>query len=251
MIDSAILDSFKTISLDEMGKVRLMNRVDTKYVTSIERIIGLLKLASDDYMIQEISGRSNMPYYTRYYDTDNVQMFYQHQRGKKNRQKIRVRLYEECDTLPFIEIKTKNNKGRTHKKRVVMDNGSDIAHYSDFINKHSLYEPSSLIPHIENHFYRITLVNKELTERITIDSNLEFHNLTTDKRISLDNIGIIEWKRDGINCKSPFDLILKNLHIHPCGFSKYCIGMAATNPCLKQNRLKQKLRMINRLTTFT
>lgn len=247
MIDPAILNSFKTISLEEMGKVRLMNRIDTKYVTTVEKIAQLLRMASSEYLIQEIDGKSNMPYYTRYYDTANVHMFYQHQRGKKNRQKIRIRHYEESTSLPFVEIKTKNNKGRTKKKRVEMSEGSELTPYFDFLNSNSGYDPSTLIPHIENHFYRITLVNKDMTERITIDTNLEFHNLTTDRRLNLDNLGIIEWKRDGNSNKSMLDKILKELRIQQSGFSKYCIGMAVTNPDLRQNRMKKKLRKIERI----
>lgn len=248
IIDSEVLGAYKPISLEEMGKVRLMNRVDTKYVTSIDRVVELLRqAAAAGYMVQQIDGQSNMPYYTKYFDTQDVDMFYQHQRGKKTRQKIRVRKYEGSDTPPFVEIKKKNNKGRTHKKRVEMDNGLELTLYADFLKQHSQYEPAKLMPHIENHFYRITLVNKEMTERITIDTNLEFHNLTTGKKVSFDNIGIIEWKRDGRAGKSDFDYILKNLRIKESGFSKYCIGMAITNPNLKQNRLKPKLRMVERI----
>ena len=250
MIDSGIIDSFDTISLEEMGKVRLMNRVDTKFVTTVDKIIELLKLASADYLIQVIDGESVMPYYTKYFDTTDVDMFYQHQRGKKNRQKVRVRQYEGSDTPPFVEVKTKNNKGRTKKKRVPMDNGSDLAQYFDFLHRHSRYNPSLLIPHIENHFYRITLVNKAMTERITIDTNLEFHNLVNDKRMRFDRLGIIEWKRDGLSEKSRLGELLRELRIQKSGFSKYCVGMAVTDPQLRQNRMKKKLRKINRINPF-
>ena len=247
MVDNAILESFGTISLEEMEKVRLMNRIDTKFVTTLDTLQELLRRASSDYLIQQIGGRTNMPYYTRYYDTTDVHMFYQHQRGKKNRQKIRVRQYEESDTPPFVEIKTKNNKGRTRKKRVAMDNGPEIISYNDFLNRHSDYHSSLLAPQIENHFYRITLVDRNMSERVTIDTNLEFHNLVTDRRLSFDNIGIIEWKRDGRSRGSKLGEILKDLRIRPSGFSKYCVGMAATNPDLRQNRLKKKLRKINQI----
>ena len=250
MLDTSVTNAFKSISLEDMGKVRLMNRIDTKFVTSIDKIAELLRLTSTGYMIQEIGGRTNMPYYTRYYDTEDVQMFYQHQRGKKNRQKIRIRKYEGSDTPPFIEIKTKNNKGRTKKKRISMAGEPELDAYFDFLNNNSQYDASRLLPQVENHFYRITLVNIDMTERITIDSNLEFHNLRTDRRVSLNKLGIIEWKRDGRTCQSEFDMILKELRIHQSGFSKYCVGMAVTNPELRQNRLKNKLRMINRINPF-
>lgn len=246
MIDNDILGMFDTVSLEEMKKVRLMNRTDTKYVADIDRIKNLLRLLVTDYRIQQIEGIVNLPYYTRYFDTEDVNMFYEHQRGKKNRQKIRIRIYEGSDTEPFVEIKTKNNKGRTDKKRVKMDKGQDIGLYHAFLSSHSNYDPGSLVPQIENHFYRITLVNREMTERITIDTGLEFHNLLTGKRVTFDKIGIIECKRDGRYNKSGLGDALRVLRIHPCGFSKYCMGMAVTNPDLRQNRIKQRLRMINR-----
>lgn len=251
MIDRAILECFSPISLEEMGKVKLMNRIDTKYVAPFDRIVELLRIASSHYLIQEIEGRRNMPYYTRYYDTPDAEMYYQHHRGKKNRQKVRVRHYEESGLHPFMEIKTKNNKGRTFKKRISMDNGADIFAYREFLLKYTSFEPSCLTPQIENHFYRITLTDREMTERITIDTRLEFHNIVTDTRLSLDNIGIIEWKRDGRNCRSELDKLLNRLRIHRCGFSKYCVGMAITNPDLRQNRLKQRLRMIDKLQLST
>lgn len=249
MINSCLIDSFKTISLKEMGKVRLMNRIDTKYVTTTSKVRELLELMADDYYIQEIGGRSYMPYYTRYYDTPDVEMYYQHQRGKKARQKVRIRQYEASDAPPFIEIKLKNNKGRTKKERIALDNNQDLSNYSSFFSKYSHYCPNELIPQIENHFYRITLVNREMTERITIDTNIQFHNLTTDLTESLDNIAIIEWKRDGRNKDMRLEPLLRKLHIHPSGFSKYCIGMATTNPSLTQNRLKERIRMVRKINS--
>lgn len=249
MVDNDVLAAFKPISLEEMGKVKLMNRIDTKYVTSFDKVRELLQVASGSYMVQEIEGGRNMPYYTKYFDTPDVEMFYQHQRGKKNRQKIRMRIYEGSSTLPFIEIKTKSNKGRTHKDRLSMTEGNELLPYFNFLSNYSHYDPSSLIPRVENHFYRITLVNEEMTERVTIDTGLEFRNLTTGNEVKLPGIGIIEWKRDGRNSRSYLGDILKNLRIHESGFSKYCIGMASTDETLRQNRLKPRLRMIERLNS--
>lgn len=247
MIDADIIDAFTPISLKEMGKVKLMNRVDTKFVTSFDNILSLLKILSSSYFIQQIEGRSNMPYYTKYFDTLDKQMFYQHQRGKKCRQKVRIRKYEDSDTPPFLEVKIKNNKGRTRKERVAMAEESELTHYLDFFIRYSQHHPSLLTAQIENHFYRITLVNREMTERITIDTNLEFRNLTTLRHVALPNIGIIEWKRNGKSRKSEIWGALRDLRIKPTGFSKYCIGMAMTDKELRQNRIKKKIRMIERL----
>ena len=250
MIDETIINSLQPISLEEMGKVKLMNRIDIKYVSTVANIEELLKRVYSGYFIQQIDNYRNMPYYTRYYDTPDVDMFYQHQRGKKTRQKIRTRLYEGTTNLPFLEIKSKNNNGRTRKKRVMMEVGNDLTFYRNFLQANTEYDFCMLSPQIENHFYRVTLVNKAMTERITIDTGIEFHNIVTDNKISLDNLGIIEWKRDGQSPPSSLEKILREIGIHESGFSKYCIGMAITNPMLQQNRIKKRLRNINKISPF-
>ena len=247
MLPSDVTKGYETISLEEMEQVKLMNRVDTKYVAHLSKIRELLEMARGQYLVQQIEGECNLPYYTRYFDTAEADMYYQHQRGKKTRQKIRKRVYEGSDTPPFLEIKSKNNKGRTKKKRVTMDVGEELDLYEEFLLPNTIYAGESLSPVIENHFYRITLVNPELTERITIDTGLEFHNLSTGESVSLPEIGIIEWKRDGLATNTRLKEFLRRLRIHPGSFSKYCIGMALTDGSLPRHRLKPKLRQIQKI----
>lgn len=227
-----------------MGKVKLMNRTDTKFVTSYSKILELLKEISHNYMVQEIEGKRNMPYATTYYDTLESDMYYQHHRGKKTRQKVRTRIYEGTMEFPFLEIKHKNNKGRTKKKRILMEGGEAISEYSEFVRENSNYNLDFLNPVLNNHFFRITLVNFDMTERITIDTSIEFFNIATGNQFNLPNIGIIEWKKDGRNCNSGLQQKLRELHIHQSGFSKYVVGMALTNNNIPQNRLKPKIRKI-------
>ena len=85
------LQSYIPVSLEQMKAVRLMNRIDTKYVTTLPKLVQLLEMARDQYWVQEIDGKRNMPYYTLYYDTEQYDMYQEHQRGKKTRQKIRIR----------------------------------------------------------------------------------------------------------------------------------------------------------------
>lgn len=243
---SDILQEFVPISLEEMQRVRLMNRTDTKYVTIVPRLVGLLEMAAGEYRVQETGGLRDMPYYTCYFDTPDHDMFAQHQRGRKVRQKIRLRVYENSGTA-FLEIKDKDNRGRTDKKRIPAGGaGEDIMPYSDFIRAHSHYVPEDLAPQLRNRFRRITLVSRLMTERLTIDTGLCFHNVSTGCRYSLEGLVIIELKRDG-NTRSPAGEMLHGLHIHPAGFSKYCMGMAFTDRQLRQNRLKPRLRMVRRL----
>jgi len=235
-----ILGQFAPISLEEMSGIRLMNRIDTKFVTTIPVLMRLLEMAQKEYWAQEISGERNMKYDTTYYDTEGFDMFYVHQSGHTNRQKLRFRTYVSSN-LQFMEVKTKNNHGRTKKKRMkVTDMNLDEQEKLDFLHQHLRYEREELIPAIRNNFNRITLVNKAKTERLTIDSNLQFFNLVSGVNRHMGDLVIVELKRDGL-CYSPVLEMLRQLRVFPHGFSKYCMGSALTNDQLQVNRFKPKL----------
>ena len=256
----AIIKTYDPITLDEMSGIKLMNRTDTKFVTTVDRLRLLLTIAHDDYRAQDIDGRRIANYYTAYFDTPDNNMYIVHQNGHAGRQKLRIRSYVDS-SQNFLEVKTKNNHGRTKKKRVDMvgfdpmhpDHGirflrqdEQFRSYDAFLSKHLRYDPTILTEHLENHFRRITLVNKAKTERVTIDTDLCFHNIKTDRDVDLTGLVIIEVKRDGLQ-PSPILGMLRELRIKPSGFSKYCIGSALTNPSLKRNNFKERLRLVDRL----
>ena len=241
-----LLKTFAPISLEQMSSVKLMNRTDTKFVTTQQRLQQLLTMALKDYYIQEIDGQRNLEYDTTYFDTRDFDMYSEHQHGHANRQKIRFRTY--CISgLKFMEVKTKNNHGRTKKKRMeVSDMDVHEAVKRNFLSQYLSYSVDTLQPVLNNHFSRITLVNKAKTERLTIDSRLSFRNLVNGTQKDMGNLVIIELKRDG-RVSSPILEMLRQLHIHPHGFSKYCMGSALTNPQLPCNRFKRKLIEINKI----
>ena len=257
-----ILSSFAPITLDEMSGIRLMNRTDTKFVTTRPMLLRLLEMAKQDYYAQDINGQRIAAYYTVYFDTDDCVMYTTHETGHTNRQKLRIRSYVDSH-LNFLEVKTKNNHGRTKKKRVSIDSfdplhpqhdivfqrqNDEFIGYDDFLRTNLRYEPTTLSEQLENRFDRITLVNKGKTERLTIDTNLRFHNVATGIDRHMNDIVIIELKRDG-RVPSPILAMLRELRIKPHGFSKYVIGSALTNSSLHCNRLKPKLNDIERLLT--
>lgn len=242
-----ILTTFDPISLEQMSGVKLMNRTDTKFVTNVEKLCQLLKMAQQDYYVQEIDGVRNLEYDTTYFDTTQFDMYNQHQWGHTNRQKIRFRTY--CISgLQFMEVKTKNNHGRTKKKRIeVTDMDLTDKEKRLFLGKHLRYGVDTLLPALNNHFSRITLVNKGKTERLTIDSSLRFNNMVNGENLDMGDLVIIELKRDGL-VFSPILAMLKQLRIQPHGFSKYCMGSALTgSEHLAVNRFKRKLIEVEKL----
>ena len=243
---NALLNTFAPITLAEMKSVRLMNRVDTKFVTTLPRLMQLLEMAKGEYFVQEIDGERNSAYTTLYYDTPRLDMYIMHHNGCLGRQKVRVRQYVDSN-LTFLEVKNKNNHRRTRKKRITVT-GFDIIgeQQREFLKPLCWWDVDTLQPALRNWFNRITLVNKAKTERVTIDTGLRFHNCMSGLDKSLDQVVIIELKRDG-NQPSPLLAMLRDLHIHPYGFSKYCMGTALSNPSVKKNRLKPKLHYVERL----
>ena len=245
-----ILSAMAPISIAEMDAVKLMNRIDTKYVTTQAVLMDLLRdAASAGYRVLEADGARISPYDSVYYDTPALKSFYDHRNKRLVRQKVRTRQY--CSGETFLEIKRKNNHGRTKKKRCpipagsMMDFRGDKA-ATDYLASHSDYTAEVLTPSLETIFRRITLVNAARTERLTIDMDLCFKNLRTGIEASLKDAVIIELKQDG-RAASEMKGILLNHRIHPFRVSKYCIGVSLTDPGVIPGRFKEKIRGIEKI----
>ena len=234
-----ILNEYASISLEEMSGIKLMNRTDTKFVTSQQVLKRILFDAKHDYRVQAVNGEQNIAYHTVYLDTADRTMYMDHQNGRTIREKIRVRTYVSSG-LTFLEIKNKN-RIRIESIETMKEDGGEL-----FLRQHAWYDQSKLLPLLENSFRRITLVNKRMTERLTIDTEVAFRCLQSGQTASLNDIVIIELKRDG-RTPSPIKEVLRKLHVQSSGFSKYCIGSALTSVNLKKNRLKPKLRMLDKV----
>ena len=240
------------ISLEEMKTVRLMNRIDTKYLVTSGQLLAIVKGIHDRYFAQEVESNRFSPYRTVYYDTPELTMFTIHHDKRLVRDKVRVRTYVDSD-LSFCEVKHKTNKGRTKKKRIQVipqHNVTELAEVADFLAENQPYPVDSLKPTLETVFDRFTLVNYEKTERLTIDCNLHFRNLVNGGAASMDDLVVMELKQDG-RARSLFKEVLLDLRVKPFKLSKYCIGICMTQPEVRQNRFKVKLRHINKLKALS
>lgn len=247
-----IVNRMPSISLQEMNEVRLMNRIDTKYLVTSQQLLAILQGVHERYYAQEVDGKRLSPYRTVYYDTPELTMFTIHHDKHLVRDKVRVRTYVDSE-LTFCEVKHKTNKGRTKKKRIQvtsLPNITDSPEAAVFLAENQPYPVRSLQPTLETVFDRITLVNFEKTERLTIDCNLRFSNLVTNTHGSMDDLVVMELKQDG-RARSLFKEVLLELRIKPFKISKYCIGICMTRPEVRQNRFKVKLRRINKLKSLS
>lgn len=248
--DLALWHSMRLITLDEMRGVKLMNRIDTKYVLGYDEAFTLLeRSALAGYRVQHIDGLRAVGYDTLYYDTAERDMYLMHHNRVLTRQKVRTRTYE-ASGVTFLEIKDKSNRGRTKKQRVEIDRAhfdrfTMDAKAGDFFASRSAFRAEDISPAIATHFRRITLVNEALTERITIDLDLRYTDVRSGCSASIEGMAILELKQDGLS-RSVMKELLRDMRIPPLKVSKYCLATVLTVAGIKHNRFKMKLRDIEK-----
>ena len=240
------INGFDPIHLNEMEGTKLMNRVDTKFVITLEQLLQILPELQQDYRILEIEGLRLPQYESEYYDSASLDFYIDHHRKKVNRFKVRFRKYIESD-LSFLEVKHKN-KGRTDKKRILVKDlpGRMSDEHAEFVQSTGV-QNQNLHHVLTNKFHRITLVGKKYVERLTFDLNLEFNGNNKTKKY--DFLVIAELKQERLQRTSPFYKIAKRMLIRPYRLSKYCIGIIELygKENVKYNRFKKKLLKINKL----
>jgi len=238
------------ITLEEMDSVRLLNRIDTKYLTTEDTLVAILEdAAAAGYRALMTSGSQIAGYDSVYFDTPELKTFLDHRNKRLVRQKIRTREYV-ASRQAFLEIKRKNNHGRTKKKRTqiapeLLDDFRTDNAACEYLASHSMFTADQLSPSLETVFRRITLVNPAKTERLTIDTSVCFHNLRTGREASLKDGVVIELKQDG-RARSEMKRILMKHRVKPVKVSKYCIGITLTDPGARAGRFKEKVRTIEK-----
>ena len=239
------LNKFETITLSEMDDVKLMSRTDTKFVFNFSRLPEFLEKLSPFYKVLLIDGNLIHDYKSLYFDTEDRKFYIEHHNRRVNRNKIRFREYVGSG-LTFLEIKLKNNKGKTIKKRIKVDSISEeiTEQQQKYIDKIVGY-PIEVSAKQWINFSRVTFVHKTQKERLTMDVNLTFNNKKDEG--DLKNIVIAEVKQERMSRSSDFMRVAKEMSILPMRLSKYCMSTLSLNPKLKKNRFKEKSLFINKL----
>lgn len=243
------LESFETITLDQMDRVKLMNRVDTKFNFTKSELLSILPELSEHYQILNINGNLTPKYESLYYDDPLLKFYKDHHSGRMNRFKVRMRKYLDSD-IAFLEVKHKF-KGRTNKQRIPI---SDLHHNlseeeKEFVRSTGV-NVKDLNPVLTNKYNRITLVGKKLNERLTLDLGLSF--FWEDKTRSFNELVIAELKQEKVSRNSPFFQIMRELNVRPFRLSKYCIGILKLygTERVKHNRFKEKLLKLKKIDNY-
>jgi hypothetical protein len=236
---------FDPITLEEMDSVELLNRIDTKFVFPAGQLHQIMGMIVDKYNILDVDGVRLNHYRSLYFDTPDHLLFLAHQRGKMNRNKVRYREYSDSGKT-YFEIKFKNNKGRTVKNRIKRVGIEPLLEGKPalMLSRLTPISPEALQPSLDVTFTRMTFVDKARTERVTMDLDLHFRNNGAEKDYS--GLVVAELKQDRAGGSQLLALMHK-LHIRECRVSKYCLGIAALNPGIKQNNFKTKLNLLNKI----
>ena len=222
-----------------------LNRWDTKFVLKMENVQDFLDNIAQNYSLLQINETVIQSYKTVYFDTPDLLCFNMHHNKRANRFKFRTRKYLSNGKI-FNEIKQKLNTGKTIKYR---QKRLDEFKFEEFDNvflthiKNYNYNIENLVPSLFVFFNRITFLNKNFPERMTLDFGLkyEFNN----ERLSLNNTAIIELKKEKGPDKTFSQDYLHKVHINPGKFSKYTIGISLTHPNAKKNRFLPKLKKLS------
>ena len=178
--------------------IRSFNRYELKYLlddSAAKSIMEDLK----KYMIIDNHGKNGEYYLTSlYYDSDDLQFYWEKIEGIRFRRKLRIRLYESkeevnANTIVFVEIKQRLNRV-TQKRRIALPlsmavklcNGEMIEHGnsdSAIVNEViHMVRTNKLKPRCITSYKR-TALNGTLNDpglRVTFDKNLRFRRQDLD-----------------------------------------------------------------------
>jgi len=238
------LRSLKPVCLDDIDNLRLLNRVDRKYLLNKTEFLRFSeKVVLMDYNVLTINNTILQNSETTYYDTPNLQLYLDHHNKRLNRVKIRIRNYKTTG-VSFLEVKRRVNKGgETRKKRMLLKDDLLVGEEEKkFIKKYSRITASQLQPVAKTNFERFTLTSEKCMERVTIDFDLTI--FFQEQSYNFKDIIILEVKRAKNSGTAGISDYLKEERIHPVSLSKYCLAVAALNPNIKHNAFKPLLRKL-------
>lgn len=226
----------------------LLDRIDRKFVANRAQLELLLARLGASYHLLAGTGAGQgwARYETCYYDTDELDAFHEHLRGRRPRYKIRVRKHVDRQKA-FLEIKRKNLGERTAKHRLDRDyDRVDLSQTElEFIQRHTPFDVTRLRPSVWTNFHRATFLGTDTNERLTIDLGLVFARNGMEK--PEHELVIIELKQPRCSHASPIDRALHELGVRERSMSKYCAGVASLHedarPRLRALFLKRLARM--------
>ena len=95
----------------------MFERLDNKYVVREAVLRRALPELARHFDILEMDGKRAFTYETCYFDDEQRTNYFDHHRRRRQRFKVRIRSYTDAG-LCFVEVKLKDKRGITVKKRM-------------------------------------------------------------------------------------------------------------------------------------
>ncbi|HYW96429.1 MAG TPA: VTC domain-containing protein [Bacteroidales bacterium] len=248
----SVLHEFRKTDLETLSDAHFSKRYEKKFIMHESGLEELLKRSRSKYVVLDVDHHILQPYSSYYFDTARSDMYLNHHNYNFPRYKIRYREYHSND-LAFLEVKMKDNKTRTFKRRVrVKKTGRHISRVEEenFIRKETPYNPRDLSVILSNDFYRVTMAEPKSGERITLDTGISFYSEEHERK-DLEKIVVIEIKTGRMNEHTLFENLIPTGSQAESSFSKYCIGRIFFDRDLKYNNFKPVLNRIEGIQSLS
>ncbi|MEU5990856.1 polyphosphate polymerase domain-containing protein [Spirillospora sp. NPDC047418] len=241
------LAALPAVDLTEvLARSTLQLRLDRKYLVPSLLLPRLLEAMAGTYAALEIDGLRTFRYTSTYFDTPDLLTYRQHLQDRRRRFKIRTRTYLDSGECTF-EVKLSGTRDSTDKRRMPYDpaNRTELtpsAHdflWQTLLSAYRMNPPSPLTPTATTSYNRTTLVQRQGTGRVTLDTALVCTAQATS--IEADQAWVLlESKSETPD--APADRLLRHLGQRPTKLSKYCLAIAALYPGTTSNPWHRPLR---------
>lgn len=238
------LTAFGPITLAEITEVAdLQTRVDRKYLVPSDVVWDALRDATSNARVLQIDGEREFSYCSTYFDTTDLVSFRGAAGRRRRRFKVRTRRYGggEC----YLEVKTRDGRGRSVKHRLA--HPADRARYlgdddldtigrlllADGIDAHAFGGLGTLLPMADTRYTRSTIFLPDSRARVTVDQGLTWRD-PAGRELHVTDLAIVETKSS--RAASDVDRALWRRGHRPRSLSKYGTGMTLLFPELGGNR---------------
>ena len=224
----------------------LQRRVDRKYLLGADTLDRLLSRLRHSHCVLRAGQQVWARYESLYFDTPDRLLYHTHRCGRRPRYKVRIRRHIDRE-LSFLEIKRKENSGRTVKRRLALPySQTDLgSRERTFIESHTPLHGTGLFPRVSISFRRLTLLGSDINERVTFDRDLTV--VVGTRAEQLARIVIAEVKQSCHVNHSGAVAAFRGLNVREEALSKYCLATILVAP-VRANIFKPALKAIERLS---
>ena len=132
-----------------------------------------------------------------------------------------------------------------NKKRVQVAAMDDMIRgpAEELLLKKTQLPANTFQPSLNVYYSRMTFVNRNSNERLTIDTGRNYGSLSG--KAAFPHLVIAETKQEKFST-SPFMSLMHKHHIRELSVSKYCLGIANLVDGIKKNNFKSKILQLNK-----